>query len=123
MAHRLADRHRRVERGVRILEDDLDPPPQLAKLPLRQAGDLASLELDASSCRAHEPEQRPAERRLAAARLADQAEDLAAPDVERDVVDRLDDPALPPDKPAGAAAANRVVRPHVSDRDGRLDPV
>jgi hypothetical protein len=43
----LLDRHRRVQRGMRILEHDLHLAPQPAQLALRHLRDLAALELDA----------------------------------------------------------------------------
>ena len=36
MADRLLDRHRRVQRGVRVLEDDLHAPAERAELALAQ---------------------------------------------------------------------------------------
>ncbi len=70
--------------------------------------------------RPDEPEQRPAERRLPAARLADEPEHLALAEVERDVVDRL-----APGPPRGRcsrsseAAPDRVVRLQAADGDER----
>src|SRR5439155_24754244 len=89
VSDRLLDRHRRVERRVRVLEDDLHPAPELAQLALGHVRDLLSLEDDASLARLHEPEQRSAERRLSTPRLTHEPEHLAATELERDVVDGL----------------------------------
>ena len=62
-----------------------------------EADELLAAQLDAAAGRAHQPEQRAAERRLARAGLADQAEHLALVEVEGDAVDGLH----------GAAAAAR----------------
>jgi hypothetical protein len=77
-----------IQRGIRILEDDLQLAAQGAQ---RRAGgcahvlaaidDLARVGLD-------QPQDRPARRRLAAAGLADDAEGLARADLEADAVDR-----------------------------------
>ena len=53
------------------------------------------VELDRAAGRLDQPDQQPAGGRLAAAGLADQAERLAAPDVEVDPVDRPDRADLP----------------------------
>ena len=76
----------RVQRLVRVLEDHLDRAAQRAQA--RPAADLAAVGRDAARRRRHEPEHRARERRLAAARLPDDAEDLAAPPLERDAVER-----------------------------------
>ena len=93
-AQRLADHARnrvaRVQRRVRILEDHLHPPPQRAHLRLAEVGDVGAVEGDLPGGRLVEAEERAADGRLAAARLADEPERLAALDLERDAVDGLD---------------------------------
>src|SRR5689334_12677180 len=71
LGHDLADGHARVERRVRILEDDLQLTAGLAqrRAPLRR--ELFAFEPDGARGRRDELQHRPAERRLAAARLAD----------------------------------------------------
>ena len=76
----------RVQRLVGVLEDHLDPPAQRPQA--RLAADLGARRRDRAGRRRHEPEQRARQRRLAAARLADDAEDLAAPPLERHAVER-----------------------------------
>jgi hypothetical protein len=95
----LRDGHRRVERRVGVLEDDLRLPAQRAELPLRHLRDLAPFELHTSLGRLDEPEDGAPEGRLAASGLADEAEHLAAPELDRDVVDRPDVTRLPSDEP------------------------
>ena len=84
----------RVERLVGVLEDHLHPAAQLAAAAL--ALDLGAVEAHRPADRGLEPEQRPRQGRFATTRLADDAEDLAAPPLERDPVER------PGDAPAGA---------------------
>ena len=92
LADDVADRHPRVQRGVRVLHDHLDvaaqpacssPAPGIWRCP--------------RPCSSHRPavgrssaHQQPGQRGLAAAGLADDAERLAATQVEGDPVDRLD---------------------------------
>ena len=55
-----------------------------------RAQQVDAVELDLAGGRLEQPQERAAERRLAAARLADEADRLAAEDVEVDAVDRLE---------------------------------
>jgi hypothetical protein len=84
-------RHPGVERGVRILEHDLEAAPHAAHLCAVERKDVRAVEVHAPALRLLEADDAPAERRLAASRLADQAERLAAPDVERVAVDGAND--------------------------------
>ena len=120
VADRGADRHRRVQRCVRVLEDDLQPPAKRAHLGLAEPGDLLALELDAAAGRLDQPEQGPAQRRLARARLADEPEDLAVAKVEADPVDGGDRSGLPAAEAVDERAADRVVGVQVADLDQRL---
>ena len=66
---------------VRVLEDDLHPPPvRLERRALRAGVMSVPSKLDRAGGRLDEPQEQPADGRLAAARLADEAERLAAPD-------------------------------------------
>ena len=80
----------RVERRVRVLEDDLHPAPVGPEGGAREAGDVPAVEQDRSRRGVDEPQQQPAHGGLAAARLADQPERLAAPDDEVHAVHGLD---------------------------------
>ena len=113
-------RHPRVQRRVRVLEDHLQVPALRAQLTLGQADELLAAQLHAAAGRAHEPEQRAAERRLARARLADQAEHLALVEVERDAVDGLHRAAAAAGEARAEAPVQREVDLEVADLDQRL---
>src|SRR5581483_3028194 len=119
VADRLLQRHRRVQRRVRVLEDDLHAPPQPAELALGQADDLAPLEAHAAGGGGNEAEERTAERRLAASRLADQPEHLPLAQVEGDVVHRLHPTRLASNQAVEEAPADGVVRLEAADGDER----
>ena len=108
------DPHPGVERGVGVLEHELEVPPAAAQLPLPPSR-LSSLALEAErpGVGPLERHQQPAHRGLAAARLADQAEGLAPADRERDVGDRLDRADL---------AAEEAARQHRELLDQVVDP-
>ena len=127
MADRLRDRHRRVQRRVRILEDDLHPP---AHEPAARARDSPVISWPSKStlppvARTSPSSVRP-ERRLAAARLADEPEHLALAQVERDVVDRAHDAApRPADEPVerscrGSSSTSSGPRTETSERPRRF---
>jgi hypothetical protein len=85
----VADRHARVERGVRVLEDDLHLFAQRTQRGPAQAGDVAPIERDAAGRRVGQAQDHAAGGRLARARLADETQRFAAADVEVDAVDGL----------------------------------
>src|SRR4051812_11325242 len=101
----LADRHTRIQRRVRVLEHDLKLAPDLAHLPPLEVRDVAAVEQDPAGRRLDQLDDCAAERRLPAARLADEAERLPRPDAQVNAVDRvhLADRALE------EAGANREV--------------
>ena len=74
-------------------------------------GDVVSLEADPSGGGLQQAHDAFAERRFAAAGLADQAEGLAGADVEADPIDRFDRPDLAVQDPA----AHREVHFQVLD--------
>jgi hypothetical protein len=80
-----ADRHPRAERAERILEYDLDPPTHRAQRLAAGVVDPRAVEHDLAGGDRLQREQREAERRLARARLADDAERLAATKPQRRV--------------------------------------
>ena len=89
--HGLADdrarRHPRIERRVGVLEDHLHLLA-IGHHPHRvEIGDVFAVHADAALGRLEQLEHGPADRGLAAARLADEPQRLAAPDVKRDPVD------------------------------------
>ena len=80
LLERLAHGHRRVERRVRVLEDDLDPLAQLARLARAAPEDALAVVEDVAGRRRLELEHEPPERALPRAALADQPQRLAALD-------------------------------------------
>ena len=97
--HRLgddvADRHARIERGVRILENHLQVAAHLAHVAAVELGQILALKDDLALGRLVELQNRAAGGRLAATRLADEPQCLTLLDIERDAVDRLNRANLP----------------------------
>ena len=90
LADEVAHLHARVERADGVLEDDLHVPAHRLQLGAAETPHVDAVELDLAGGRLEQPQQRAAERRLAAAGLADEADRLAAEDVEVDAVHRLE---------------------------------
>ena len=88
----LADGHPGVERAVGVLEDHLDPAPEGPEGGLVERREVLAFEEDRPARRPLELQDAPPRRRLAAARLADEAEGLAAADREAHPVHRADHP-------------------------------
>ena len=80
--------HARVQRGVRVLEHDLDPLPQSPQRRRVRGQDVHAVEQDASGVRLHQAQDRSPGGRLAAAGLADQRQRLASSDGQADAPDR-----------------------------------
>ena len=105
LADDVDDAHARIERRVRILEDHLHrraaarARSRRARRVDRRALPAALALAAAAGCRDRDA----AERRLAAARFADQADHLAVRDREVDVVDRVHDLLAHVARPAGCA--------------------
>ena len=111
-----ADGHPGIERHVRVLEDDLEPPPQRSELLRRQAGDIDTVDENLARRRLVEPGDGATECRLAAATLADEPERLALLDRQRDAIDCVDD--LVASRQAGRTL-DREVDLEVADVDDR----
>ena len=90
LADDVAHRHARVQRADRVLEDELHAPTQSLELSPLGREDVLSADVGRAARGRQESDERTAERRLAAARFAHETEHLAVPDVEADVVDRVD---------------------------------
>ena len=109
-----ADGQHRVERGHRLLEDHRDlVAADPAHLGPAQPEQVAALEADRAAREAAGRDRDQAQDRergdaLAAAALADHAQGLAAPQLERDAVDRLDH-----------AVAGQEVGPEILDLEDR----
>ena len=98
LLQRRADRAHRVERRVRILEDDLHAATHrgaVARRELRVVGGVDAVDRDRAGGRRLEPDEAAAERRLARARLADEADALALAHLDRDAGERIDARAGP----------------------------
>src|SRR5207247_9322950 len=79
-----------VQRGERVLEDDGQLPAHPAEPGARHVEEVLALEDDVALVRLDEPEDRAAQRGLAAAGLAHQPQRLALADGEVHAVDRTD---------------------------------
>ena len=91
LAEVILDPHQRVQPCHRLLEDQpelgpAEPPELLRREPDEVAPAVEHLAVRGGAL-GQQPEDAAAERRLAAARLADEPDDLAGVDVERDAVD------------------------------------
>ena len=97
--HRLAedraDLLARVQRAVRVLEDDLDLPAQRHQLLAPELGDIDAVIADFAGGRLFETQDAAAHRGFAAAALADEAQCLAAADRQIDPVHRFDVADMP----------------------------
>jgi hypothetical protein len=78
-----------VERGVRVLKNYLELTNLLLRAP-PQRRQHVTVEGNAAMHGLEQPEQRARERRLAAARLANQPERLPGPDLDRHAGQRMD---------------------------------
>ena len=94
-----ADRQPRIQRGIGVLVDDLEPSSQSSHCARRQADQAGAIELDLAPCGRHQAEHEPRRRGLAAARLADEGERLAPRDIEAHVGDGAHPTHRPPEDP------------------------
>jgi hypothetical protein len=104
LADDLSARHPRIERRVRILEDDVHATPVRAEIAPGEVRDVRAVQPDRPCGGLVETVDAVADGRLPAPRLADEAEDLSRGDREGDPVDGVHDPAG-----AAHAAAEREV--------------
>src|SRR5262249_20015521 len=109
----LAHGHARVQRRVRILEDDLELTSNLPHAPARQLRDVLTVEDDPSVGRIEKPDHRPSERRLSASGLADQTERLTCAKRQDDPVDCVN----LPDAPLEDARRGREMLDEARDRE------
>jgi hypothetical protein len=96
-----ADPHARVERGVGVLEHQLQVAPVAAQAAPTHARELDPLEPDRPCVGVLEGDQQAADGRLAATGLTDQAEGLALTDRETHPRHGFDRPHLAAEHPAG----------------------
>ena len=92
LADDVADAQARVQRGVGVLEDDLQLAAPGPHLLAREAVDALAVDADLARSRVDQLQDRFPRGRLAATALADQTQRLALGDVEGDAVDRMDLP-------------------------------
>ena len=83
----LPDPHARVQGAVRILEHDAYVAPEAPEVGTARPGDVLTVEVDRPARRPDQSDEGSGERRLAAPRLADEAERLPTVDHEVDTVD------------------------------------
>ena len=114
----VADAHARIERGVEILKDHLHLLAQWPQRARRQRGDVVAVEHDAPGRRRRDAQDDAADRRLAAAGLADEPERLVLREAEADAVDRRDG-ACPPVQRGEHAGARLVLLAEVRDLEER----
>ena len=88
LVHRLIDRESGIERAEGVLEDELHPRPERPEPGRVELADLLVAERDPPLGGLDQAQHAAADRGLARAALADQAQRLAALERERDVVDR-----------------------------------
>ena len=117
VADDLADALARVQRRVGVLEDHLHLAPQRPQLALAQLGELGAAEAHRPRGRGEQLEHRARQGRLAATRLADEADRLALLDAERDAVDGAHRADLAVDEDPGL---DREVLDEVGDLEQRL---
>src|SRR5580698_9543650 len=77
----IAGRHARIERGERILEDDLHRTPMRPQLGFPEPGDIAAIEPDGAAGWFDQTQNAARDRRLAAAGFSDKSEGF--PDAKR----------------------------------------
>ncbi len=115
LADDVARGHARVERGERILEDDLHLAPVRPELGRAQARDVVAAELNGARRRLDQTQDEPSDGRLAAAALADEAEGFCRADGEADPVHR----AHMPDRPLQQALSHGEVLLEAADLEHR----
>ena len=117
LADDVADGHAAVEAGVGVLEDHLHAAALTAQGAALEMRQVAALVEHAAGGGPDELQDGAPGGALAAAAFADQAERLAAPDLEVDAVDRVHGAHL---VPKDDAAGDGEVDPEVLDRDQGL---
>ena len=117
LGERGKDCQARIERAVGILEDHLQSPTRCPHLRRTGGGEVPALEHNAASGGGQELQDGPRQRRLAAARFADQPQHLAAPHGKADAIDRLHGARLSFED---EAAVHREVRLEVLQLEDRF---
>ena len=89
LAHRLRNGHARIECPIRILKDDLRPPPKAPKLRMIEAQQIDTVKLHITCGRLDEPQDCSPDGRLSRSRFTGEAENLPAVDRERHTLHRM----------------------------------
>ena len=98
----------RVERGVGILKHHLQIPPHAAYFGRVAGREVPAFQHDGAFGGRHQLHDRARKGGFPAAGFADQSEHLAAPDRQRDAVDRLDRAGGAPDEQAAMKGKMRL---------------
>ena len=115
----LADGHARVERGIGILKHHLDLPAQRPALAPAAEIHIPAAEPDAALVGPAQPDDEAAEGALAAARFADQAEDLAGIDGKGDLGHRRERLARLEGEESRQRTSDRVALHHAVELEDR----
>jgi hypothetical protein len=113
----LPDPHAGIQRGVRVLEHELKVAAQDAELSALDGAEIGPVEQDLTARRDLEPDPHAAKRGLAAARLADQPERLAAADPQVHIGDRVNRADLAPQDRSGG---DRELLGHIAELEDEL---
>ena len=105
LADDIASRHARIERGKRVLEDDLHRTPMRTQVGLAEMGDVAAVEPDAAAGRLDQAQDAARDRRFAAAGFADKPEGFSDANRKTDAVHGMHGA----DVAAKDAASHRIV--------------
>ncbi len=116
LAEDLSDRHPRIQRRVRILEDDLHAASLRTQRLRIELADVPPFEPDTAAGWFQQPQRQSSDSRLAATRFADECERLVPTQLEADVVDRVNDIVAA----AEEAGAHRKLLDDVADAKQRL---
>ena len=90
--------HARIERRIRVLENDLHLPPIRAEGVRRKPGDVGTVEQDFTSGRLDQAQERFGRRRFAAAGFADESQRFTRVEREGNAIDRPDRCAVSPER-------------------------
>ena len=89
LANAVANRRARIQRGKRVLKDDLHFAAQRFQLRAFRYGNVAIFKFDGAAGRVQQADQQPAHRRFAATRFAHQSQRFAAFHDKADVLNGL----------------------------------
>ncbi len=126
------DPHARIERGKRVLENDLHALAVGPHVTLGERKNIDTVKHSPATCRLDQPQQGAACRRLARSRFTDQSDRRAALDRKADIFDGMDGPAAPARKTFDQSFYSQQRRhrfhcnAHISEllrqRDSRPEP-